>query len=43
MSEPGTGFVFPDSQTTDLTILSSQVNGDIYELVMPVRSYSDGT
>lgn len=43
MSKPGTGFLFPEPQTAVLTIPSSQVNGNIYELVMLVRSYSDGT
>lgn len=42
VSEPGTGFVIPGSHTTALTIPSAQVNGNIYELVTPVRSYSDG-
>lgn len=43
VSKPGIGFLFPESQTAVLTIPSSQVNGNIYELAMLVRFYSDGT
>lgn len=37
------GFVFPESLTALLTIPSSQANGNIYELVVLMRLYSDGT